>query len=244
MNRARVTLGALSRIGPGGREAINLEESALEDASPVIATLTNGEGSETVSIGAPRVHPTAGISEQATVGVGTRVWAYAQVREYAVIGDHCTIGKGVYIDARVHIGSNVKIQNNASIYEGVTIADGVFIGPHVCFTNDMFPRAINLDGTLKRSRDRQITPTEVEYGASIGAGSIVRCGVTIGRFAVVGVGSVVTRDVPPHAYTTGAPAKQRAYVCRCAFQLERVHTEDGRLLGYCPRCDQVRDITA
>src|SRR5215469_3368081 len=131
------------------------------------ALAVSGE-SEAVDIGAPIIHPTAGISEQATIGAGTRVWAYAQVREYAVVGDHCHIGKGVYIDARVSIGSNVKIQNNVSIYEGVTIADGVFIGPNVCFTNDMYPRAINLDGTLKSANDWQITPAIVEYGASIG----------------------------------------------------------------------------
>lgn len=236
-------MGAISRIGPRGRERVILEVAAPADTSLENTAPVNGGGSETVNIAAPVIHPTAGVSDQATIGAGTRVWAYAQIREYAVVGDHCAIGKGVYIDARVQVGSNVKIQNDASIYEGVTIADGVFIGPHVCFTNDMFPRAINLDGTPKRSQDRIITPAMVEYGASIGAGSIIRCGVTIGRFALIGVGTVVTRDVAPHSLTAGSPARHRGYVCRCAYQLERVHTEDGRLLGYCPRCDQVRDIT-
>lgn len=200
-------------------------------------------GSDDVKFGAPLIHPTAGISEQAEVGSGTRIWAFAQVREYAVIGDHCRIGKGVYIDAHVHVGSSVKIENNASVFEGVNIADGVFIGPHVCFTNDMFPRAINLDGTLKGAEDWQITPTMVEYGASIGAGSVVRCGITIGRFALVGAGSVVTRDVAAHSLVAGSPARHQGYVCRCAYALERVHSEDGKLLGYCPRCDLIRDIT-
>lgn len=200
-------------------------------------------GSDDVSIGAPFIHPTAEISERAEVGQGAHVWAYTRVREYAVLGDRCRIGSGVYIDARVMIGANVKIQNNVSILEGVRLADGVFVGSLVCFTNDLFPRAINLDGALRETEDWQITPTIVEYGASIGAGSVVRCGVTIGKFAFVGAGSVVTRDVMAHSLAVGSPARHKGYVCRCAYLLERVHSEDGRLLGYCPRCDLVRDIT-
>ncbi len=196
-----------------------------------------------MNIGAPVIHPTAVVSELAEIGAGAHIWAFAQVREYAVVGDHCVIGKGVYIDARVRIGSNTKILNNVSVFEGVTLADGVYIGPHVCFTNDMFPRAINLDGALKRAEDWQITPTEIEYGASIGAGAVVRCGVTIGRFALIGVGAVVTRDVAPHSLVTGSPARHIGYVCLCAYLLERVHEEDGHLVGFCPRCDLVRDIT-
>jgi UDP-2-acetamido-3-amino-2,3-dideoxy-glucuronate N-acetyltransferase len=192
---------------------------------------------------APYIHPTAEISAQAQIGAGTRIWAQAQVREYAIIGDRCNIGKGVYVDTHVRIGSNVKIQNNVSLFEGVTVEDGVFIGPHVCFTNDMFPRAINLDGTLKNAEDWEITPTLVGYGASLGAGTVVRCGVTIGRFALVGAGSVVTRDVAPHALVVGNPARPRGYVCECAYQLERVREVDGRLMGYCPRCNREYDIT-
>lgn len=203
----------------------------------------DSRGNDDVNIGAPVIHPTAGISEQAEIGAGTRIWAYAQVREYAVIGDHCNIGRGVYIDTHVQVGSNVKIQNYVSVFEGVTIADGVFIGPHVCFTNDLFPRAINLDGTRKGPQDWQVTPTVVEYGASIEAGAVVRCGVTIGRFALIGAGSVVTRDVVAHSLVVGSPARHRGYVCRCAYLLERVHEEDGRLVGFCPRCDLIRDIT-
>jgi acetyltransferase-like isoleucine patch superfamily enzyme len=192
---------------------------------------------------APYIHPTAEISAQAQIGAGTRIWAQAQVREFAVIGDRCNIGKGVYVDTHVRIGSNVKIQNNVSLFEGVTIDDGVFIGPHVCFTNDMFPRAINLDGTVKGPQDWEITATTVGYGASLGAGTVVRCGVAIGRFALVGAGSVVTRDVAPHALVMGNPARPRGYVCECAYQLERVREEDGHLIGYCPRCERDYDIT-
>ena len=116
-----------------------------------------------------------------------RIWRQVHAREQASLGENCNIGKGVYIDAHVHIGSNVKIQNHVFLFEGVSVEDGVFIGPHVCFTNDMFPRAITPDGKLKSPDDWEITPTLVKYGASIGAGA------------------VVTRDVPPHHLSTATP---------------------------------------
>jgi UDP-2-acetamido-3-amino-2,3-dideoxy-glucuronate N-acetyltransferase len=185
------------------------------------------------------IHPTAEVSPDATIGEDTRIWRQAHIREHVRVGAHCNIGKGVYIDAHVQIGSNVKIQNHSSIFEGVTLEGGVFIGPHVCFTNDLFPRAINPDGTLKSAEDWTITPTLVQYGASIGAGAVIVCGVTIGRFALVGAGSVVTRDISPHVLVFGNPAQQRGYVCYCARRLTDVHQEDGLLVGWCERCQQV-----
>lgn len=185
------------------------------------------------------IHPTAEVSPEAQVGTGTRIWRQAHIREHARLGNNCNIGKGVYIDAHVHIGSNVKIQNHASIFEGVTLEDGVFIGPHVCFTNDMLPRAITPDGKLKSADDWQITPTLVKYGASIGAGSIIVCGITIGEFVLVGAGSVVTRDVPPHALVFGNPARQHGYVCRCARRLSDVQEHGNKLLGICEACGQI-----
>lgn len=185
------------------------------------------------------IHPTAEVSPDARVGTGTRIWRHAHVREYASIGEDCIIGQGVYIDVGVQTGSRVKIGNNASVYQGVTIADGVFVGPHVCFTNDLFPRAITVDGMLKGPADWEITSTRVEYGASIGAGSVIRCGVTIGAFALVGAGSVVTKDVPPHALAFGAPASVRDYVCRCARPLDDVGERDGTLSGWCAACGQL-----
>lgn len=184
------------------------------------------------------VHPSAEVSADAYIGAGTRIWRQAHVREHAHIGDMCNIGKGVYIDSNVHIGSCVKIQNHVSVFEGVTLEDGVFVGPHVCFTNDLFPRAITPDGRLKGSDDWQITPTLVKYGASIGAGSVILCGVTIGEFALIGAGSMVTRDVPPHALVFGNPARQHGYVCRCAHALSDVHEQWGKLVGWCMVCDQ------
>jgi UDP-2-acetamido-3-amino-2,3-dideoxy-glucuronate N-acetyltransferase len=198
------------------------------------------------------IHLTAEVSPEAHVGDGTRIWRQAHVREHAQIGESCNIGKGVYIDAHVHIGSRVKIQNHASIFEGVTLEDGVFVGPHVCFTNDMFPRAIVPDGRLKSADDWDITPTLVCYGASIGAASVIVCGVTIGTFALVGAGSVVTKDVLPHALVYGNPARQYGYVCRCARRLTNVHPvgvslapthpvsaqSSPALVGWCEHCRQ------
>jgi UDP-2-acetamido-3-amino-2,3-dideoxy-glucuronate N-acetyltransferase len=187
-------------------------------------------------------HPTAEVSPDATVGVGTRIWRQAHIREFAHIGEACNVGKGVYIDAHVRIGSHVKIQNHVSIFEGVRLEDGVFIGPHVCFTNDLAPRAITPDGRLKGADDWEITPTLVKYGASIGAGAVIVCGITIGEFALVGAGAVVTKDVPAHALVFGNPARQHGYVCRCARRLSDVRESEGKLTGWCGTCERVCEI--
>lgn len=154
-----------------------------------------------------KIHPTADVSDQAQIGAGTRIWNWVQVRENTEIGENCILSKGVYIDANVKVGNNVKIQNNVSVYHGVEIEDGVFVGPHVCFTNDKNPRAINIDGSLKSGDDWQVTPIRVGKGASIGANSTILPGVTIGEFALIGAGSVVTKEIPAYSLAFGSPAK-------------------------------------
>lgn len=191
------------------------------------------------------IHPTADVSPTAEIGAQTRIWRFTCVREGAAIGEQCNIGQGVYIDPGVRVGSRVKIQTNAALFEGVTIEDGVFIGPHVCFTNDLFPRAITPDGALKGAEDWQVTPTRVRLGASLGAGSVIRCGVTIGAFALVGAGAVVTHDIPAYTLVVGNPARPRGYVCRCARPLANAHLDGNILTGDCPSCGPVRfDLAA
>ena len=165
------------------------------------------------------IHPTADVSARATIGHGTRIWQHCQVREGAVVGEECILGKDVYVDAGVRIGNRVKVQNGVSIYRGVTLEDGVFCGPHCTFTNDRRPRAINPDGSAKTARDWVVAPTLVRTGASIGAHATIVCGVTIGRWAMVGAGAVVTRDVPDHGLVYGNPARLHGFVCACGEKL-------------------------
>jgi UDP-2-acetamido-3-amino-2,3-dideoxy-glucuronate N-acetyltransferase len=183
-----------------------------------------------------RIHPTAEVSQAALIGDGTSIWHQCQIREDARIGARCILGRGVYIDAGVTIGNNVKIQNYVSIYHGVTIEDGVFIGPHVCFTNDLRPRAINSDGSLKAADDWVLSLTLIKYGASLGANSTIRCGVTIGEWAMVGSGSVVTKDVPAYGLVVGNPAKLRGYICHCGEKLLPKQTTPDVTILFCPKC--------
>jgi acetyltransferase-like isoleucine patch superfamily enzyme len=187
------------------------------------------------------IHPSANVSEQAQIGEGTSIWHQCQVREGARIGSNSILSKGVYVDAGVELGDNVKVQNYVSIYHGVTIEDGVFCGPHCVFTNDKRPRAINADGSLKRSDDWALSTTRVKKGTSIGANAVIVCGVTIGTWAMIGAGSVVTRDVPDYGLVWGNPAKLRGFVCPCGERLRRdsVTEEhgDGDVTALrCPAC--------
>lgn len=182
------------------------------------------------------IHPTAEVSTEAAIGDGTRIWHHAQIREGVYIGRHCVIGKGVYIDAHVRIGDYVKIQNYAVIYRGVVIEDGAFIGPHVCFTNDLWPRSIRPDGSPKASGDWNVVETRIGRGASIGANATIRCGVTVGEWAMIGAGSVVTRDVPPYGLVCGNPARLRGFVCPCGARLKETKETDGGVDAACPAC--------
>lgn len=195
-----------------------------------------------------RIHPTAEVSEQAEIGEGTSIWHQAQVREGARIGRNCILSKGVYICAGVVIGDNVKVQNYVSIYHGVTLEDGVFCGPHCVFTNDKQPRAINADGSLKAADDWQSTPTLVKRGASIGANAVIVCGVTIGKWAMIGAGSVVSRDVPDYGLVWGNPARLRGFVCPCGHRLqggpETEEAGEGETIALrCPECGTAIEVS-
>lgn len=158
------------------------------------------------------IHPTAEVSEKAKIGDGTKIWNLAQVREDSVIGRDCVISKNVYIDEKAVLGDRAKAQNNVNVYHGVTIEDDVFLGPSMTFTNDFYPRAFNADW--------EITETVVKRGASIGANATVVCGVTIGEYAMIGSGSVVTKDVPAFALVAGNPARRIGWVCKCGRRMD------------------------
>jgi len=181
-----------------------------------------------------RIHPTAEVSPEAQIGDGTSIWHQAQVRERARIGRNCIIGKGVYVDFDVTIGDNCKLQNGVFVYHPAVLEDGVFLGPGVILTNDKYPRAINPDGSLKRDADWEARPVRVGSGAAVGAGAILLPGVTVGCFAMVGSGAVVSRDVPDHGLVLGVPARLIGYVCRCGRPLLRQEA------GWtCPACGEI-----
>lgn len=150
------------------------------------------------------IHPTANVSNQANVGDGSKIWINVQIREGAQIGAGCIVSKDVYIDHAVKIGDRCKIQNSVSVYHGVEIGNDVFVGPNACFTNDKVPRAFNPDW--------KITETRIEDGVSIGANATIVCGITIGEYAMVAAGSVVTKDVPPYTLVMGNPARAVAQI--------------------------------
>ena len=167
------------------------------------------------------IHPSA-ICDAQDAGAGTHVFAFAHVLEGAVIGRDCRIGGHAFIEGGARLGDRVTVKNGAMIWNGITIEDDVFIGPGVVFTNDRYPRSPRMAEAADRYRDpeRWLVRTRVRRGASIGAGAVVLCGVTIGRYATVGAGAVVTRDVPDHRLVLGQPARCTGWVWACGLKLD------------------------
>jgi acetyltransferase-like isoleucine patch superfamily enzyme len=166
------------------------------------------------------IHPSAEIEPDVEIGEDTKVWSLCHVRSGARIGRECTLGRGVCVSRSARIGDRVKIESFAYIAAGVTLEDGVFIGPHVVFTDDRMPRAVNPNMSLKTRANWVEGQTLVREGAAVGANASVVCGVTIGRWAIVGAGAAVTRDVPDFAKVAGSPARIIGYVCRCGKTFE------------------------
>lgn len=167
-----------------------------------------------------RIHPSADVSDEATIGEGSSVWHLAQVREHAVLGENCIIGRGAYVGEGVVMGDNCKLQNYALVYEPAVLEDGVFVGPAVVFTNDHYPRSITPEGKLKRGDDWEQVGVTVRQGASVGARSVCVAPVTIGRWALVAAGSVVVKDVPDFALVAGVPARRLRWVGHVGVPLE------------------------
>jgi acetyltransferase-like isoleucine patch superfamily enzyme len=193
--------------------------------------LAGDSGGWLVTDNAPRLADTADVDPAAVVGDRTVVWHLAQVREQARIGADCIIGRGAYIGPGVVLGDRCKVQNHALVYEPAVVEDGAFIGPAVVFTNDYLPRAVTPEGRLKTGSDWDAVGVVVREGASVGARAVCVAPVTIGRWAMVAAGAVVTKDVPDFALVAGVPARRIRWVGHAGVPLEQ--TSEGRLS--CPR---------
>ena len=176
------------------------------------------------------LHESCYVDEGAELGSGTKVWHFTHIMERSRIGKNCNIGQNVSIAPDVQIGDNVKIQNNVSVYTGVIIEDDVFLGPSMVFTNVINPRS-------HVSRKDEYQRTLVKRGASIGANATIVCGVTLGAYAFVGAGAVVTRDVPDYALVHGNPAKIMGWMCNCGIRL-RWNSLRGQELANCEACNR------
>lgn len=165
------------------------------------------------------IAPSADVSDKAVLGAGTKIWHLAQVREKARLGANCIVGRGAYVGTGVEVGANTKIQNYALVYEPARLGKGVFIGPAVVLTNDTYPRSVSPDGSLKSAEDWTPVGVTIEDGASIGARAVCVAPLTIGRWATIAAGAVVTKDVPAFALMAGIPARRLGWVGKAGHPL-------------------------
>ena len=171
------------------------------------------------------IHPTVELEAGCKFGQKVRVWQYCHLREGVELGDEVSLGRSVFVDKGVKIGTGTRVQNGVSVYAGVHLADWCFVGPHVVFTNDLRPRS--------GVKTWEITETRIHTGAAIGAGSVIRCGIEIGAFAMIGAGAIVTKSVPPFHISVGFPSTNQQMICACGETVLPVHTLKTELIRDC-----------
>lgn len=173
------------------------------------------------------IHPKALVDDPDSVGIDTNIWAFAHVMAGARIGNHCNVGDHAFVESGAVVGNNVTLKNSVLVWEGITIEDDVFVGPRVTFTNDRLPRSPRMPNAKHRYSDKSnwLQTTFVRHGCSIGAAATICPGVELGRYSLIGAGSVVTSDVEPYSLVIGSPAKHVSYVCRCGQKLTGHHLQ-------------------